>query len=420
MRRLAALLVSLTACADAPAAGDKPASDPDTAVLSGKADGLSDYWTDIRGELAAGQRITETIDFPSYYFGRTVELRAGQRFQIDLVSNRKSLVRVYGPATGDWDGWPTFGAALVKADTRRANGKQASSFAFDVPADGTYMLVYGPENVWRADYQIDLTCTAGCATASACEGDYDCQAGEFCGDNGVRCVRAPCDANYDVCQARHGSGAVCARDGECKDGFACRGGSCAAEVCSSSDDCQHDLPGFCGCADGACSTSICKDYAAEGESCGGFRMAHLTRFCAPDVECVAPHDIIADIPGHCGESTTVAEVLADPRAFDGHFIAIKGVFDPGAAMCTKLGCSPTNPCCNNCGADMRVFDDRDQVATGLGIYLSEDGANLGCQGNECTWADHCAVAAGNTWVAGWFRLESGVTPRLEIVARYAY
>ena len=417
MRHLAFIFAGLTvlACADAQTS-DKPASDPDQAVLSGKADGLSNYWTDIRGELAIGTRITESIDFPSYYFGRTVELHAGQRFQIDLSTNRKSLVRFYGPSNGSYDGVFTFGAPLVKADTKKKSGKHSSSFAFDVPADGIYMLVYGPENVWAADYQIDVTCLGGCVSAEACEDDSVCQDGEFCGDNGVRCVRAPCDANFNVCQAKRGIGGTCSRDGECAAGSACREGVCAAQACAEESDCDN---GFCGCADVSCTGRICKDFAKEGESCGGFRMADRTRFCSSEFTCVAPYDIIADIPGHCGEMTTVAAILAAPADYDGHFVAIKGVFDPNAPFCTKIGCSDANPCCNSCGATMRVYDDASQFGT-EGIYLSEEGVSLGCNGNECNVLEHCGVTAGKYWVAGWFRLDAGVSPRLEIVARYEY
>lgn len=395
---------------------EKPASDPDLTVLSGKADRVSNYWTDIQGELTIGTRIQESIDFPSYYFGRTAELRMGQRYQVELATNRKSVVRLYGPSTGQVDGYPVFGAPLVKADTRKNQGKHASSFAFDVPADGVYMLVYGPQNVWQAHYDIDVTCLGGCAVAAPCEGDWECKAGEFCGDNGVRCVRAPCDANYNVCQQQVSAGDVCTRDPECQSGAACREGVCGIETCTTDADCAN---GFCGCADGSCATRICKDYAAEGESCGGFRMANLVRHCSAELSCVAPYTIIADIPGHCGELTTVAEVLADPTGFDGRFIAIQGVFDPNAAACTKIGCSDANPCCNQCIAQMRVYDHEGEFGT-EGIYLSGEGVALGCGGNQCTWRDHCAVEPGNYWVAGWFRLDDGGSPRLDIVVKYAY
>jgi len=416
-RPIALFVASLTilGCADS-ASSDKPASDPDLAFVAGKADNVSDYWTDIRGELAIGTRIIESIDFPSFYLGRTVELRAGQRFQVDLVTNRKSLVRIYGPATGSFDGLPTFGASLVRADTRKVSGKQTSSFAFDVPANGTYMLVYGPKNVWAANYQIDVTCLAGCVAADACEGDYDCKAGEFCGDNGVRCIQAPCEANYNVCRSKVGDGSSCSRDGECAAGFACREGVCDAQVCETETDC---INGFCGCADSSCRTRICKDFAKEGERCGGFRIADRVRFCSKDFACVAPYDIIADIPGHCGEMTTVAEITADPAGFDGRFVAIKGVVDPNSPHCTKIGCSDSNMCCNQCSATLRVYDNRAEFGT-EGIYLSEAGTSLGCAGNECNVRGTCALAPGNYWVAGWFHLDGGVTPRLDIVARYAY
>ena len=410
---LASLAIAAFGCADV-AGPEKPASDPDLGLSAAKADRISNR-TDIRGELAIGSTIAESIDYPSYYLGRTATFKAGQRFQVDLTTNRKSLVRMYGPSTGLIDGLPVFGSALVKAGTRKIGRKQVSSFAFDVPADGTYMLVYGPKWVWAADYKIDVTCLEGCVAADACEGDWDCEAGEFCGDNGVRCIRAPCDANYDICQNRHPSGGRCTRDGECGAGLACRNDRCAAQSCSADEDCDD---GFCGCAEQGCASRICKDYAPEGESCGGFRMAHLVRQCGPEFACVAPYNIIADIPGHCGEMTTVAEVLANPRAFDGRFIAIQGVIDPNVPFCTKIACSASNQCCNACGASQRLYDDSTQFGT-EGLYLDDNGLALGCKGDNCTWADHCDVPNGNAWVAGWFRL-NGVTPRLEITSRYGY
>lgn len=395
---------------------DKPDFDPDLAVSAAKADGLSDYWTDIRGQLPVGSSLQESIDFPSFFFGRTAQLSAGQRFQIDLRTNQRALVRLYGPAIDVIDGYPIFGRPLVRADTRKDSGEHVSGFAFDVPADGTYMLVYGPKWVWQADFYVEMRCLEGCAAAEACDGDWDCHQGEFCGDNGVRCVRAPCDANFDVCQAKVGAGEGCSRDGECQAGLACRGGGCTAELCETDDDCDD---GFCGWSTGSGEATICKDYAMEGESCGGFRPADTVRFCSPEYACVGPYDVIADIPGHCGAMTTAEEVLADPRAFDGRFIAIKGVLHAGPPICTLMACDTANPCCNSCGADLRLFDDPSQVDR-EGIYTTEEGANLGCGGNECTWADNCAVAPGNAWVAGWFHLDNGITPRLDIVARYPY
>ncbi len=165
------LAATLFACADE-AATDKPFVDPDPSLQAAKADQVSNYWTDIRGDLPVGELISESIDFPSYYFGRTATLSAGQRLQVDLLASRKSLVRLYGPATGEVDGQPTFGAPLVKADTNRDGGTHVSSFAFDVPKDGVYMLVYGPKNVWQADYVIELSCLEGCRPADVTSVPY--------------------------------------------------------------------------------------------------------------------------------------------------------------------------------------------------------------------------------------------------------
>jgi len=404
---------------------DKPAVDPDELVTAAKADATSNYWTKFKGSLTIGETLSESIDWPDYYLGRTIELRAGQTLEIKVTSNRKSAVRFYGPATGFVDGQPTFGKALVRTETKKAGGKQVVTLTAQAPTDGTYMLLYGPTNVWYATYEITTSCVSGCLPADACLADSACPGDEFCGWNGVACIRAPCDAAYDVCQARREAGGACARDRECAEGLTCgEAGQCVGGTvelggaCQLTSDCQD---GFCGCVDGGCSGMICKAFAAEGESCGGFRQAHLVSMCSAAFACVAPYQIIADIPGRCGVMTTVSEVLADPKKFDGRFIAIQGVIDPGAAMCTKIGCGPANPCCNQCGASLRLFDRADDVGQVSGIYLSEGGQDLGCGGNECTWADQCAVEPGNAWVSGWFSMaDGGLTPKLAIESRWAY
>jgi len=420
---LALIALIAPACADSAPADDKVAVDPDT-IVAAKADATSNWWTTITGTLPLGQEIKESIDWPDYYLGRTLVLTAGQEIEIKVASNRKSLVGFYGPSTGTFDGQPLFGRALVKTETRKRDGKQVVTFTATAPADGTYMLLYGPTNVWSATYNITATCVSGCLPADACLADDACPGDEFCGWNGVACIRAPCDAAYDVCQARHDVGGACSRDRECAEGLTCgEAGRCVGGTtpiggaCATNGDCAD---GFCGCVGDRCDSSQCKPYAAEGESCGGFRPASSVQMCAPAFQCVAPYDIIADIPGHCGALTTVAEVLANPAKFDGRFIAIKGVVDPGAAMCTKMACGPANPCCNACGASLRVFDRLDQIGSS-GIYLSDAGADLGCGGNECTWRDHCAVELGNTWVSGWFSMkDGGVTPHLAITSRWSF
>lgn len=420
-----ALIALVPACADNAPADDKTAVDPDTIVTTAKADATSNWWTTITGTLTFGKTIKESIDWPDYYLGRTLELRAGQKVEFKVASNRKSLVAFYGPATSFVDGQPLFGRAIVKTETRRRDGQQVVTFTASAPADGTYMLLYGPTNVWYATYDITTSCVSGCLPADACLSDAACPADEFCGWNGVACIRAPCDAAYDVCQARHDVGAGCTRDRECGEGLTCgQAGTCVGGTtpidgaCQTHGDCAN---GFCGCVGDRCDSQVCKPFAAEGESCGGFRPASMVRMCSPAYACVAPYNIIADIPGHCGVMTTVAQVLADPKKFDGRYIAIQGVIDAGAAMCTKMACSMANPCCNACGADLRLYDDPTHVGTIEGLYLAEADAHLGCGGNECTWRDHCAVEPGNHWVSGWFRMEDGgLTPRLSLDSRWGF
>ena len=117
--------------------------------------------------------------------------------------------------------------------------------------------------------------------------------------------------------------------------------------------------------------------------------------------------------------TTVAEVLANPAAFDGRYVAIRGVVDSSLAACTKIGCPDTDLCCNQCHALQRLFDAPAQVGTLEGLVLSEAGDLLGCSGDSCTYQQHCAIGDGGHWVSGWFRLVDGVSPTLELERRFA-
>lgn len=285
---------------------------------------ISNYYTTIVGTLALGQTTNDSIRYPDYYLGRTLVLRKGQSLKLVVSGSHKSTVQFYGPASSfTADGEPRFGAAMVTTGTKKSGTKQTVTFSVTAPKDGTYMLVYGPDNVWNATFQITATCTANC-----------------------------------------------------------------------------------------------ERIAAEGESCGGHVPVELFWRCEPQFDCVAPHGIIADIPGHCGVYATVAELLANPAAYDGHFVAVRGEIQRRVAACTKIACSTANPCCNTCFAALNLFDEGMDPANTEGVYLTENGANLSCSGNSCDYQNHCSVVGGDYWVAGWFTLDGGVTPTLDIVRRY--
>jgi len=321
MMRSTSLLfaIALAACASADTKiGPEESS-------TGSESTISNYYTTIVGTLALGETTADSIRYPDYYLGRTVVLRKGQSLKLVVSGSHKSTVQFYGPAYAfTAHGDPRFGQAMVRTSTKKSGARQSVTFSVTAPSDGTYMLVYGPDNVWNASFQVTATCTANC-----------------------------------------------------------------------------------------------EQIAAEGEECGGFVPVELFKSCEAQFECVAPHGIIADIPGHCGVYATVAQLRANPAAYDGHFVAVRGEIQRRVAACTKIACSASNPCCNQCFAALNLFDEGSDPTTTEGVYLTENGASLSCSGNSCDYQNHCSVEGGDYWVAGWFSMaDGGVTPTLDIVRRY--
>lgn len=286
---------------------------------------ISNYYTTIIGQLTLGQTFNDSIRYPDYFLGRTVVLHKGQSVKVVVSGSHKSTVQFYGPASSfTANGEPRFGQAMVTAATKKSGSKQTVTLGVTASADGTYMLVYGPDNVWNATYQVTATCTASC-----------------------------------------------------------------------------------------------EQIAAEGESCGGHVPVELFKRCEAPLECVAPHGIIADIPGHCGVYATVAELRANPAAYDGHFVAVRGDILRRVAACTKIACPTSNPCCNQCNAALNLFDPGSDPAASEGVYLTENGAGISCSGNSCDYQNHCALETGDYYVAGWFSLDGGVTPTIDVVRKFA-
>ena len=402
---LTTLAVTLFACGGdqpTPAPDDtKPAADPDQ-TLSGRADGLSNYWTDIVGSIEDnGVQYEGSIDYPSYFHGLTIELEAGDEITVDVTATAEGFVRLYGPGYGSR---PYFGAAKVRDYTFAE-----TTFTYDAPSDGTYMIVYGPRYEWAADYTVTVH---GALHNGQCFADDECGADEYCGDNGVRCITAPCDANFDICKPKEAEGSWCDRDSVCSAGAVCMNNACTVptDECQTSADCNDE---FCGYNED--SSRVCKPYAPEGERCGGFVRPQDYEACSPEFGCLAP-TFIADIPGYCGTAVTVAELLANPADYDGKFVAIDGYIGVGPAFCTLMACTPSNPCCNSCGASQQLYDDASQVG-GDGVALKENGSELGCGGNECTYMDNCDAEVGNHWVGGWFSVGNFGTTSIDVVRR---
>jgi len=320
MMRTTRLLLALTLAACA--SGDTKIG-PEESDASSEST-ISTYYTTIVGALALGETTADAIHYPDYFLGRTVVLRAGQSLKLVVSGSHKSTVQFYGPAyTFTADGEPRFRRAMVTASTKKVGSKHTVTLGVTAPDDGTYMLVYGPDNVWSATYQTTATCTASC-----------------------------------------------------------------------------------------------EQFAEEGERCGGFSPVPLFEACEPTLDCLAPYDIIPDVPGQCGVSVTVAELLANPAAYDGHYVAVRGEIQRRVAACTKIACPITNPCCNQCHASLNLYDAGADPTTSEGVYLTEAGEPVSCSGTSCTYQNNCALDAGNYWVSGWFSLTDGITPSIAIIRRF--
>ncbi len=353
----------------------KPAADPDEGLVSTseRADALSNRYTTIVGGVELGQRVEGKIDYPEWFHGYTIELEEGDEVRFRLTSGARSIVRLYGPAKYvTWDGRPLFARHEVSETMRPSGGSWATDFVYEPLESGLYMVVTGPLDVWSAKYDIELTCVGGlCNTKPGeCFSNDECAADEVCADNGVRCITAPCDANYDVCQPA------------------------PASECQTNDDCTD---GYCRFANADRTHMECVPYYGEGESCQGFVLPHTVQICDPSLSCVT-RPYIADAPGVCRNVTTVRELVNNPSTYEGVRVSIDGDLGHGLAYCTKMACPADDPCCNRCGAG-QVLRDYDSAPDEVDLRRA-DGSSFGCNGDECNIAETCDLREGPTRVLG--------------------
>ncbi len=131
-----------------------------------------------------------------------------------------------------------------------------------------------------------------------------------------------------------------------------------------------------------------------GETC-----AQVTCIRAPCFNvCQAPD------PGNGYQTVTLAALQANPQAFHERRIEVVSAPILGNRVCTRIGCSASNPCCNRCTASFTLGGD---------IALAGGAGAFGCSGNECTIdsASSCNPQfdtrdAGPYVFRGTFRVES--------------
>lgn len=101
-----------------------------------------------------------------------------------------------------------------------------------------------------------------------------------------------------------------------------------------------------------------------------------------EVQCIrAPCFKVCSATGPTWTQVSLASLRANPQAFAGQQIEVVAEPVLGNAICTRIGCSASNPCCNRCSASFSIGGD---------IGLVDGGnQNFGCQGNECNPAATC-------------------------------
>lgn len=263
------LAASLAACA-VEDHEPKTEIDPDTSVVDGKADVLTRNYVEFKGDIAVNGAIDSKIDYPDWLHGYTFRLEAGDKADVYMNTDAFGYFFVYGPSHRTApDGTPRFRRALHRAYTDASSDGYRATYTLEAEEAGTYLVVYGPAYVWSADYHIEVNCP-DCRRPGECFGDNECASGQYCGDNGARCITYPCDVNFNICKPLENDGAWCDRD----------------EMCT----------GFCGWD--SSNERVCKAYSQAGERCGGFVLPEYRSVCAPGLDCVYPEPT-HDVPGTC-------------------------------------------------------------------------------------------------------------------------
>lgn len=180
--------------------------------------------------------------------------------------------------------------------------------------------------------------------------------------------------------------------------------------CKDDADCSD---GFCGCKDNECQVRSCKPWSQAGEKCGGFVAPPFWHRCAPGLSCMS-NPLLPDLPGICAQEATVAEIEADPKAYDGSLVGIRGDAHQGLVYCTLRACTPDAPCCNACGGEQRLFDSKGDLEGGLRLFDGEE--YLSCGGNECSI--DCDRAQGAYLVVGTVSMDEWGTPQIEYREMY--
>lgn len=156
---MAATMLSLMACG-----GQElpplPEGFEDSSLVDGKADTLTRWFTEIKGDIDFNATIGGKTSYKSWFHGYTVDLGAGDEIAVKAAGTYYGLIRVYGPqkASGSWgsvkaSSWINYDAA------QQAFGGAISSFK--AKAAGTYLLLVGSPWDPSYSYNVSVGCSSG-------------------------------------------------------------------------------------------------------------------------------------------------------------------------------------------------------------------------------------------------------------------
>jgi hypothetical protein len=145
----------------------------------------------------------------------------------------------------------------------------------------------------------------------------------------------------------------------------------------------------------------CARWAGEGERCGGDTTPWAQERCDPALVCFDSE--ISSAPGSCVIEATLRALLNNHRRYDGHAVGIAqmDVFI-GPVQCTTGQCPPENRCCNTCRGELQA---EELSGTGVDVRMTlrdPNGDPYLCEGDVCTWQQHCDLEPGTYRAWGWF------------------
>lgn len=73
---------------------------------------------------------------------------------------------------------------------------------------------------------------------------------------------------------------------------------------------------------------------------------------------------------------TASSALSALGTWDGHVVDVVGTATAAQETCTEIACTPANPCCNRCTAELRI----DHL---LPLASGPCATSVGCTGDEC-------------------------------------